>query len=73
MIKNSEPSLDQLSNAVKYTYEGQIIFSVILQEADFWKFEVEDTGIGISEEKLSQFFNYRMLRGKITRESKQVN
>jgi signal transduction histidine kinase len=55
-----------LSNAVKYTYEGQIRFSVVLQEADFLKFEVEDTGIGISEEKLSTIFQlYGMLEEKL--------
>ncbi len=49
-----------LSNAIKFTEEGRIVVSAELKEtsADLTVlFKVEDTGVGISKEKLSSIFN----------------
>lgn len=52
--------LNLLSNAVKFTSQGKIIFSVQLlkekEEEVEIEFSVEDTGIGISEEKIDHVF-----------------
>ena len=44
--------LNLLSNAVKFTSEGEVSFRVFqpLKRRDIWRFEIQDTGYGISEE-----------------------
>lgn len=53
--------LNFLSNAVKYTRAGDVIFSVesekISSNETILKFTVKDTGIGIREEDISKIFN----------------
>lgn len=44
-----------ITNAIKFTYEGEIHFGFKLKK-DYIDFYVKDTGIGISEEKLSHIF-----------------
>ena len=44
-----------ITNAIKFTYEGEIHFCFKLKK-DYIDFYVKDTGIGISEEKLSHIF-----------------
>ncbi|ETR67285.1 MAG: integral membrane sensor hybrid histidine kinase [Candidatus Magnetoglobus multicellularis str. Araruama] len=44
-----------LSNAIKYTIEGHITFNVLKQE-EYIVFEVEDSGIGIPEEKIEEIY-----------------
>ncbi len=52
--------LNLVSNAVKFTSEGEIIVSVRLQNEDdekvYIEFAVSDTGIGISEDKIGKIF-----------------
>lgn len=52
--------LNLLSNAVKFTSQGRIIFSVQLlnenEEEVVIEFSIEDTGIGISDEKIGHVF-----------------
>jgi len=45
-----------LSNALKFTHEGGTINLRLWREQQFAVFQIEDTGIGISEEQLSQLF-----------------
>jgi signal transduction histidine kinase/CheY-like chemotaxis protein/ligand-binding sensor domain-containing protein len=65
MVAGDEKRITQvlnnlLGNAVKFTEKGGVIFRVTGEKRnkDFYrtKFEVEDTGIGISEEYLSEIF-----------------
>jgi len=53
--------LNYVSNAVKFTEEGTITVRTLLQSENetgvMARFEVEDTGIGIEPEHLSQLFN----------------
>ncbi|MEO6285791.1 MAG: response regulator [Dyadobacter sp.] len=65
MVASDEKRITQvlnnlLGNAVKFTETGGVIFRVTGEKlnADFYKtkFEVEDTGIGISEEYLGEIF-----------------
>ncbi|MDA3866333.1 MAG: PAS domain S-box protein [Salinivirgaceae bacterium] len=46
-----------ISNSIKFTNEGSIKFGITVQNKDFVKFYVEDTGIGMSLEKLSYIFD----------------
>jgi two-component system sensor histidine kinase ChiS len=45
-----------LGNAIKFTHEGEIRISYITRK-NYLEISVEDTGIGISEEKISTIFN----------------
>ncbi len=46
-----------LSNALKFTAQGQVLFRVTEQEGELIQFEIEDTGIGIQEDKIEHIFS----------------
>ncbi|MBB5037616.1 CHASE domain-containing protein [Prosthecobacter dejongeii] len=48
--------INLLANAVKFTASGRIILRVLPLEKEAWRFEVEDTGIGIPEEAQQRIF-----------------
>jgi signal transduction histidine kinase len=54
-IKLKQILINLLSNAVKYTYSGSIILKITLENS-YLKFEVEDTGKGISENQKDKIF-----------------
>ena len=45
-----------LSNALKYTPQGQVTFSARLEDGQTLRFDIEDTGIGIREEDQQKLF-----------------
>ena len=45
-----------ISNAVKFTQQGQVTVRVRYDEGDMLHFEVEDSGIGIPEDELDKIF-----------------
>ncbi|HEL8022658.1 TPA: aerobic respiration two-component sensor histidine kinase ArcB [Escherichia coli] len=45
-----------ISNAVKFTQQGQVTVSVRYDEGDMLHFEVEDSGIGIPQDELDKIF-----------------
>lgn len=45
-----------ISNAIKFSKDGEVILSVKSMQSDMLEFRVKDTGIGISAEKLSRLF-----------------
>lgn len=49
--------LNLISNAIKFTTEGQISVRVLQGEAGTLRFEVQDTGVGISAEKQAKLFH----------------
>ncbi len=49
--------LNLLSNAVKFTEKGKVLLRAGMIETDKLHFEVEDTGIGIPQEKLEIIFD----------------
>ncbi|WP_051286350.1 PAS domain S-box protein [Salinimicrobium terrae] len=59
-LKLSQVLHNLVNNAVKFTANGTVSISVDLQQQNkddlFLKFEIKDTGIGISEEKLEHIF-----------------
>jgi len=64
--------LNYLSNAVKFTERGSINLRALLEdeqdETVFLRFEVEDTGIGISQEQQSRIFDaFEQAEGSTTR------
>jgi CheY-like chemotaxis protein len=61
MIYGDENRLRQvltniLSNAMKYTYEGQVNFSAQLLSAGVLRFDIKDSGIGIRQEDSVKLF-----------------
>lgn len=59
--------LNLLSNALKFTLEGRVTLKVLLQ-GNRLRFEVEDTGIGIAEEKQRGVFeSFEQAEGSHTR------
>jgi PAS domain S-box-containing protein len=59
-LRLSQILLNLCNNAVKFTHQGEILISVnVVDESDLnikLQFDVTDTGIGLSEEQLSQLF-----------------
>ncbi|NJW55545.1 ATP-binding protein, partial [Salinimicrobium oceani] len=59
-LKLSQVLHNLVSNAVKFTEAGKVNISVELQKQEnetLWlKFDIEDTGIGISEDKIEHIF-----------------
>lgn len=45
-----------ISNAVKFTHQGQVTVRVRYDEGDMLHFEVEDSGIGIPQDELDKIF-----------------
>jgi signal transduction histidine kinase len=54
-IKLKQILINLLSNAVKYTYHGFIFFKITL-ESTFLKFQIEDSGKGISDIQMDEIF-----------------
>lgn len=58
-------------NAIKFTEKGHVFINVMKEQeddADFIRFDVEDTGIGVPEEKLSVIFEaFTQADGSMTR------
>jgi CheY-like chemotaxis protein len=50
--------INLLDNALKYTDEGKIVFRITQKQNDVYKFDIQDTGIGISLEKQKCIFQY---------------
>ncbi|CAI2717610.1 MASE1 domain-containing protein [Nitrospina watsonii] len=50
--------INLLDNALKFTDQGRVVFSVSGKPNNLYWFEIHDTGIGIPEEKQKTVFNY---------------
>ena len=49
--------INLLGNAVKFTERGRVVLRAKLNGEDEWRFEVEDTGVGIKPEVLPKIFD----------------
>ena len=47
-----------IKNAVKFTHEGKITLSLILEEENYLSIKIKDTGIGIPKDKLKVIFEF---------------
>jgi signal transduction histidine kinase len=50
-------SVNLINNAIKFTEKGEVIFRTGRSGPKHWVLEVQDTGIGIPDEELSQIFD----------------
>ncbi len=57
LIKIKQVLFNLLSNACKFTEGGEISIRVLINNDNHIQFEINDTGIGMSEEELSNIFN----------------
>ncbi|MGN7610599.1 response regulator [Magnetococcales bacterium HHB-1] len=48
--------INLLSNAVKFTPQGTVTLTLLAPETDFIRVDIQDTGIGIDQEKLNLIF-----------------
>ncbi|TDU81242.1 signal transduction histidine kinase [Prosthecobacter fusiformis] len=49
--------INLLGNAVKFTTQGRVTLRVLSLEDECWRFEVEDTGIGIGADAVQRIFD----------------
>jgi signal transduction histidine kinase/CheY-like chemotaxis protein len=61
-VRGDEGKLRQIlinlvGNAVKFTDQGRVVLRVTSEAGNRWRFEVEDTGIGIAPEMQTQIFD----------------
>jgi len=57
LTKIKQVLFNLLSNASKFTENGKISLRVLVNDNNNIQFDIEDTGIGMSEEQLSNIFN----------------
>ena len=55
-LRVSQVLMNLLSNAVKYTLKGKVVLTLKRVDTNRVRFDVKDTGCGISKEALSQLF-----------------
>ncbi len=73
MVRSDEMKVMQVvknlvSNAVKFTEEGQISITTSLENKDMLKISIQDTGIGIPKEKLLHIFGaFQQVDGSTSR------
>jgi signal transduction histidine kinase len=48
--------LNLIGNALKFTHEGEIIVRAVVESADRWRLEVEDSGVGMTSEEQRRAF-----------------
>jgi PAS domain S-box-containing protein len=74
MIEGDQQRLHQIlenlvSNALKFTDEGEVAIRAYLRDADHWALEVKDTGCGIPQEAHGYIFEpFRQVDDSITRQ-----
>ena len=60
--------INLVNNAIKFTHEGSVVLKIETQENGIARFEVKDTGIGLSQEEQNQLFvAFMQADGSITR------
>ncbi len=68
-VRLNQILINLMSNAIKFTDKGQIIISMNRREGDVLDIAVEDTGIGIPENKLDRIFDtFEQIKDGHTRE-----
>ncbi|EAS07035.2 response regulator receiver domain protein (macronuclear) [Tetrahymena thermophila SB210] len=50
-----------LQNAIKFTFEGEIVFKIEKSESNILSFQISDTGLGIENQLLTQINNMQSL------------
>lgn len=55
-LKVRQILLNLLSNASKFTHEGHITLTITDDEADWLRFEISDTGIGLTPDQVAKLF-----------------
>ncbi len=64
----SQVIFNLIGNAIKFTQYGEVILKAYMLRNKTMRFEVSDTGIGISREKIGQLFNpFRQVDASMTR------
>ena len=60
--------INLVNNAIKFTDQGNVVLNIETKENDIARFEVKDTGIGLSQEQQKQLFQaFIQADGSITR------
>ncbi len=56
-VRLKQVLINLISNAIKYTHEGSVIFNIEVVDAEHIRYSVKDTGIGIKAEDIKLLFN----------------
>jgi signal transduction histidine kinase len=68
-LRISQILINLLSNAVKFTQDGDIVLNITKCKNDMFKFEVSDTGIGLTKDQQTKIFeSFSQADGSTTRQ-----
>lgn len=65
--------INLVANAMKFTAEGTVKVSFLLEDTDHWKIVVSDTGVGIPQDSLADIFDpFKQVNNEVSHENRGV-
>lgn len=65
--------INLVANAMKFTTEGVVKVSFLLEDAEHWKIVVSDTGVGIPQDALADIFDpFKQVNNEVSHENRGI-